>query len=234
MRKPILASSNPRQLVDTVEGRHFITFGQGRIVEHGIHEIIHGAFQDHHGLADVQQLAGALADDVYAQQFPRFSMEDQLEPASGIAANLAARGLAIIGQAHFVRRVFFGQLFFGLTDERNLGDSVNAVGVGGAVGFDLEPESAQPAPRPRRSHLSECPWHIPWCRHPESSGPRLDRGSARRVSAEPRWCLQSDCLWKAGTSWPGCGACGPSKGARLWWTWIRHQAPRSLPPHLPA
>ena len=143
MRKPIPASSNPRQFVDTVEGRHLIAFGQGRIVEYGIHEIIHGAFQDHHGLADVQQLAGALADDVHAQQFARLAMENQLEPAGGIAANLAARGLSIVGQAHFVRRVLLGQLFFGLPDERNLGDGVNAVGVGSAVGFDLEPEGAR-------------------------------------------------------------------------------------------
>ena len=56
-------------------------------------------------------------------------MEDQLQAAGGVAANLAARDLAIVGHAHFVGHVFVGELLFGLADEADLRDGVNAVGI---------------------------------------------------------------------------------------------------------
>src|ERR1039458_4830883 len=53
--------------VQPVERRNFIAFRQGGVVEHRIHEVLQLSAQRHHRLADVQQLAGAFADDVHAQ-----------------------------------------------------------------------------------------------------------------------------------------------------------------------
>ena len=56
-------------------------------------------------------------------------MEDELETAGGIAANLASRNLAIVSHAHFIRDVLIGQLFLGFANEADLGDGVDAVGI---------------------------------------------------------------------------------------------------------
>src|SRR5579864_4631567 len=66
------------QPAEAVEGCGLVALRQGRVVEYRLHEIIHGAFQRHHRLADVDQFAGSLADDVDSQYFARVAMEDQL------------------------------------------------------------------------------------------------------------------------------------------------------------
>ena len=53
--------------IDPVERRHFVAFGQRRVVEDGIDEIVDRAAERQHRLADMDQLAGAIADDVDAQ-----------------------------------------------------------------------------------------------------------------------------------------------------------------------
>ena len=63
---------------------------------------------------------GSFADDVHAQNLARFAMKDELQPPGGIAADLPARGLAIVGHADFVGHVFLGQLLFGLAGEGDL------------------------------------------------------------------------------------------------------------------
>ncbi len=78
--------------------------------------------------------AGAFADDVHAENLARVAMEDELQAAGGVAANLAARGLAIVGHADFVGHVFVGQLLFGFADEADLGNGVDAVGIKAGVG----------------------------------------------------------------------------------------------------
>ena len=60
--------SNLAELVQAVERRRLIAFGQSRIVEDRIDEIVDRTPEDHHRLADVQQLAGAFADDMHAEQ----------------------------------------------------------------------------------------------------------------------------------------------------------------------
>src|ERR1017187_1326937 len=107
--------------VQPVERRDFIAFRQGGIVEHRIHEVLQLSAQRHHRLANVQQLAGAFADDMHAQDRMRLAMEDQLQPARRIAAYLAACNLAIVGHAHLVRHILFGQLLLGLRSERRVG-----------------------------------------------------------------------------------------------------------------
>src|SRR5277367_1742112 len=51
------------ELVEPVERRDFVGFGQSRIVEHRIAEIFDGAAVIHHGLPDVNNFGGPLADN---------------------------------------------------------------------------------------------------------------------------------------------------------------------------
>src|SRR5471030_617008 len=117
----MLDSSKPHQLVEAVECRQFIALGQRGIVEHRVHEVIHRALQDHHGLPDVQQFRGLFSNDVYSQNLARFAVENQLQPPRGIAADLPARAVAVVRHAHLIRHIFVGQLLFGFAGERNLG-----------------------------------------------------------------------------------------------------------------
>src|ERR1700733_11613513 len=125
-----ISTLQTRQFVQAVERGGLITLGQRRIVENGIHKVIHGPLQDHDRLADMQQLGCPFSDDVDAEDFPGLAMKDQLQAAGSVAADLAARDLAIVSHAHLVGRIFLGQLLFGLTDKRNLRDGVNAVRIG--------------------------------------------------------------------------------------------------------
>ena len=94
--------------------------------------------QDHHGLADVQQLGGAVADDVDPQDLAGLAVKNQLEASGGIAADLAAGDLAIIRHADFIGNVFVGELLLGLADEGDFGNGVDPVRIGA-------PDSISPA-----------------------------------------------------------------------------------------
>ena len=56
------------QAAKAVERRSFIALGERRVVEDGVDEVIDGAAKDHDRLADVDQFAGAFADDVDADK----------------------------------------------------------------------------------------------------------------------------------------------------------------------
>lgn len=95
-------SLRPDQFVEPVEGGCLVAFGQCRVIQHGVDEILHPAFENHHRLSDVEQFGGALADDVDAQEFLRLPVEEQLQPAGGVASNGPARDLAVVGDADLV------------------------------------------------------------------------------------------------------------------------------------
>ena len=67
------------------------------------YEVVEFAAERHHGLADVQQLTGPFADDVHAKNGVCFTVEDELQPAGCVSANLPAGNLAIVRDAYFVR-----------------------------------------------------------------------------------------------------------------------------------
>ena len=77
----------------------------------------------------MQQFARALADNVDSDQRMCLSVEDQLQPSGGVAANLPACDLAIVGYAHLVGNVLFRKLFLGLADKADLRNRVDAVGI---------------------------------------------------------------------------------------------------------
>ena len=129
------------QASKAIEGRHLVALRQRRIVEDRIDEIVHRAAQRHDGLADVDQFAGAFADNVDAQHLARVTVKDQFEPTGRVAADLPARCLAVVGHAHFIRNILVGQLLLGLANKADLGDRVDAVGVEAGVrrcGFVVE------------------------------------------------------------------------------------------------
>src|SRR5579863_9726040 len=96
----------------------------------------------------MHELDGALADYVDAQQLPGLAMKQQLHKADAVADDLAARQLAIRRLAGLVRHILFGQFLFGLTDERNLRNRVDAVG---------EQRARAPSPGRRRDRRRTAP-----------------------------------------------------------------------------
>ena len=91
-----------------------------------IDEIVDFAFQDKYSLANMQQLRRAFTNDVNAKHVERITMKNKLETAGGIAADLTAGNLPVVGHAHFIGHILVGQLLFGLADETDLGNGVNA------------------------------------------------------------------------------------------------------------
>ena len=128
------------QPVDPVKGSGLVTFRQRWIVEHRVDEVIDRAAEGHHRLPDVDQLAGAFADDMHTQQFVILAVKNQLEHADGVADDLSARDLFVIGFANFVGDARLGQFFFVGADGGYLGNGIDAVGEKGgeAVMLDVE------------------------------------------------------------------------------------------------
>src|SRR5580698_956801 len=114
------------ELVHTVERRHFVSFGERRVIEYRVAEILHSAAEIQHGLADVNDFRGALADGVDAEQLLRIAVEEQLEHAALIAEHHALRELVVFRDANLVRRLARGERLFRFANHRNLGNRVNA------------------------------------------------------------------------------------------------------------
>src|SRR5271155_2416815 len=92
-----------RQAIDAVKGGSLIALSQGGIVKHRIDEVVYLAAQSHNSLTDMHQLRRALANNMHAENLPRFAMKDQFQPPCCVAADLAARDFAIIRYADFIR-----------------------------------------------------------------------------------------------------------------------------------
>jgi len=80
---PEVNQSYMPQLVQPVQRSDAICFSQRRKIEDVVNKIIHLAAERHDGLADVDQLGGACADDMDSQDRVIFLMDQQLEHASG-------------------------------------------------------------------------------------------------------------------------------------------------------
>src|SRR5271167_1746718 len=63
------------EFVEPVERRDLVRLRQSGVVEHRVAEIFDGAAVVHHGLPDVNDFRGALADHVHAQQLARVAIE---------------------------------------------------------------------------------------------------------------------------------------------------------------
>src|SRR6266540_898674 len=116
------------QPVDAIERSRLVTFSQRRVVEHGVDEVINRAAERQDGLPDVNQLAGALADDMNTQERARFGVKDQFQQAGAVAHDLAAGDLAILRLAYLVCNALLGQFFFVAPNRGYFWDGVNTVG----------------------------------------------------------------------------------------------------------
>src|SRR5713226_1013647 len=74
-----LLALKPGQLVQPVERCRLVALGERRIIENSVHEVIYRSFENEHGLADVQQLGSAFANDVNSQQLLGLAMKDELQ-----------------------------------------------------------------------------------------------------------------------------------------------------------
>ena len=120
----LLPSLIPIEASDAVECGGLVALGEGGIVKNCIDEVVNRSAKRHNGLADMNELRSSLADDVNAEDLARVTVEDQLEPASGVPANLSPCSLTIVGHSNFVRDVFVGELFLSFPNEADFGLSL--------------------------------------------------------------------------------------------------------------
>jgi len=80
-----LVISESTQAIQSVEGCRLVAFGESWIVENCVDEIGDFAFQQQHGLADVQEFCRIFPEDVHTQQFQCFPMEEKFQPPIGVA-----------------------------------------------------------------------------------------------------------------------------------------------------
>src|SRR6266849_1207961 len=85
--------------VDAVEGCDLVALCQGRVVEHRVDEVVDCPAERQHRLADVDQLARPLADDVDAEQLAGLAVKDQFQQPGNVAEDLAAGDLLVAGLA---------------------------------------------------------------------------------------------------------------------------------------
>src|SRR5262249_27382722 len=113
-------------LVHSVERGDLVGLGQGRVVEDGVDQVVDGAAAAHDRLPDVDQLGGAGAEHVDAEQPVVGQRNKELQHAVGVADDLAAGELPVAGDPHLERHVLLGELLLGLPDVADLGDAVDA------------------------------------------------------------------------------------------------------------
>ena len=123
--RPARASSTP-DAVHRVERGDLVGLGERRVVEDGGDEEVDRRVAAHHGLPDVDEVGGARADHVHAEQAAVVGVDEQLEHAVLVAAHQPAGELAPAGDAGDVRDRRVGQLLLGLADHGDLGHRVDA------------------------------------------------------------------------------------------------------------
>jgi len=109
MSAPLLLHSQP---IDPIKRSGLVALCQRGIVEHGVDEVFHFAFERHHRLPDMDEFARAFADDVHAEQFMCFEMEDQFQESGLVADDLSACDFAVLRLAHFVGDACFREFLF--------------------------------------------------------------------------------------------------------------------------
>lgn len=120
---------------ESVQGGDFVGFGEGGVVEDGVDEVGDGAAVAHDGLADVDEFCGGFSHDVYAEQLPGLLIEDEFQDAGVVACDGAAGHFAEASDTDFVGDAFFGEFLFGLSNDGDFRDGVDAVGHEMGVGF---------------------------------------------------------------------------------------------------
>src|ERR1039457_1110542 len=77
------------EFIQTVESRDLIGLRERRIVKHRVAEIFDGRAHGQYCLSNVHNLGGAVPDNMYAQQFQRVWIEENLPQPLLVAKHLA-------------------------------------------------------------------------------------------------------------------------------------------------
>src|SRR5215470_5246224 len=102
------------QPVQPVEPGHLVRLGHRRIVEDGVAEVVDRAAEGEHGLADMDDLGRALAEDVDAEELPGLPVKEDLQETGVDAEHLALGELLELREADLVRHLLLRQLLLGL------------------------------------------------------------------------------------------------------------------------
>ena len=185
------------QLVGHVQRGHLVRLGQGRVVEHGVHQVVDGAAAAHDGLADVHQFGGVGAEDVDAEDLAGVGVHDQLQHPVRVAGDLAAGQFAVAGDADLERDGLGGQVGLELPAVGDLRDRVDAdrlqrLQLAGRLTEGVRRRPAGPGPstwRPapgtrsrRRPRRCAAPRSRSCCRPPAGRGCRRSTPARSRLS----------------------------------------------------
>src|SRR5208283_2611847 len=110
------------EFVQPIECRHFERFRQRWVVEDGVAKVFDSPSQCEHRLSDVNDLAGAVADDVHAQQLQAVGIEDELQKSLIVPQHLSFGKLRVTSNAGFVPDLVAGELLFGRSYHGNVRD----------------------------------------------------------------------------------------------------------------
>src|SRR5207247_3934281 len=129
MKLPKLSSSESArsalQRLEPVVGRVLVGVAEGGVVEDHVDERVDGAAGVEHHEPDVDELRRALADDVDAEQGLVGGPEHELDQASEVATDLAARVLLVQCPTHAVFDALLAAALLRLAGHGELGDRVN-------------------------------------------------------------------------------------------------------------
>ena len=147
---PDRAAGGLLDAVKTVQGSDFVGLRHGREVEDGIDEIVDRAAEGDHGLADMNQIGGLLADDMHPVELLGLGAKHQLQHAVVVAGNLSPGQFVETGHPRLIWDSFGGKAFLGFPDDGDLRNGVDAIGEEGVQTGILDakggPRPAVPAP----------------------------------------------------------------------------------------
>ena len=113
--------------VPGVQRRDLVGFCERRIVEGVLDEIVERSAKVQHGLANMDQLRRAFADNVASQQSLRLLREDHLHEAGIQPHDLPPRRLAESRNATLIRDLLLADLFLGHPDRRHFRHRIDAI-----------------------------------------------------------------------------------------------------------
>src|SRR3977135_3308111 len=92
----------PRHPVPGIEPGDLVGFGQRRVIERVLDEIVDSAFEVEHRLADMDQLSRAFTENVHPKQPAGLGREDHLHHAAVEPHDVPARGRQTYSEADCV------------------------------------------------------------------------------------------------------------------------------------
>src|SRR5262245_19593286 len=123
-------SRSVSQLIQSIQRRDLVGFGERRIVEHRVPEVLDRRARVHNRLSDMNELGRPLADDVDAEQLQTPRIKQELQPPGLVAENLPSGQFFIPGDPDLVWNLFLRQLPLGFPDHGNFRNGVDAIGQG--------------------------------------------------------------------------------------------------------